>query len=257
MRSAKWISLCVASFVWFVAPSCADETWVGREAAGIFQIRSEYALDNKESQELVEQISQLQTDVQNLLNLEPQTGSVEVNLFVTRTSYRAYLAKRIPEGMDRQALFVQGSDGGQVYVYKRWGFDTDLRHECTHAVLHNALPFVPMWIDEGLAEYFEVIASKRRAGHSHLSSLKRAILFGWRPDIAKLEAAEDLSVVRQHRTGCVQAENDVTARQLGMVNPALNGQSSRHGNATDHYRKRSRSTSHSPPRPRAFLLERG
>ncbi len=193
MWTAKWISVCVASFVWLGAPSCANAQWATTQTAGIFEFRSEYPLDDKESQALIVQITQLQSDVQKLLNLKPQGQAVEINLFQSKTSYRAHLAKRVPEGLNRPALFVQGSDGGRVYVYKRWGFDVDLRHECTHAVLHNALPYVPMWLDEGLAEYFEVVASKRSTGNPHFASLKRAILFGWRPGIAKLEAAEDLA----------------------------------------------------------------
>ena len=82
---------------------------------------------------------------------------------------------------------------GRVYVYRRWGFDTDLRHESTHAVLHNALPYVPMWLDEGLAEYFEVVSAQRSSGSPHLPSLKRSIVFGWRPNLELLEAAEDIS----------------------------------------------------------------
>lgn len=193
MRTAKWISLCVASMIWFVAPSCAEDTWAATKSTGIFEIRSEFALDDRDSQALIAQITQLQSDVQKLLNLEPQERSVEISLFQSKSTYRAHLSQRVPEGMHRPALFVQGSDMGRVYVYKRWGFDVDLRHECTHAVLHNALPYVPMWIDEGLAEYFEVVSSKRSSGNPHLSSLKRSILFGWRPNLAKLEAAEDLS----------------------------------------------------------------
>lgn len=193
MRSAKWISWCVASLIWLGQPSCADAQWAATKTTGIFEIRSEYALDDKDSQILIAQITQLQSDVQKLLNLEPQDRAVEISLFKNKTTYREHLAQRVPEGMNRPALFVQGSDMGRVYVYKRWGFDTDLRHECTHAVLHNALPYVPMWIDEGLAEYFEVVASKRSTGNPHLGSLKRAILFGWRPRIDKLEAAEDLA----------------------------------------------------------------
>ena len=193
MRSANWISVCLASVVWLGGLSCASAQWATTQTSGIFQIRSEYALDDTDSQTLIEQITQLQSEVQKLLNLEPQAGSVEISLFQSKTTYRAHLAQRVPEGMNRPALFVQGSDGGRVYVYKRWGFETDLRHECTHAVLHNALPYVPLWLDEGLAEYFEVVASKRSSGNSHLSSLKRSILFGWRPGIAKLEAAEDLA----------------------------------------------------------------
>ena len=193
MRSAKWISLCVASFIWLGTPSCASAQWVATKTTGIFEIRSEYALDDQDSQVLISQITQLQSDVQKLLNLEPQDRAVEISLFKSKTTYRAHLAQRVPEGMNRPALFVQGTDMGRVYVYRRWGFDTDLRHECTHAVLHNALPYVPMWLDEGLAEYFEVVSAKRSTGNPHLSSLKRSILFGWRPHIDKLEAAEDLA----------------------------------------------------------------
>ncbi len=32
---------------------------------------------------------------------------------------------------------------------------TDIRHELTHAILHQNLRFVPLWIDEGLAELLE------------------------------------------------------------------------------------------------------
>ena len=194
MRSAKWISVCVmASVVWLGALSCASAQWAVNQTTGIFQIRSEYSLDDQDSQTLVSQITSLQGEVLKLLNLKSQEQPVEISLFKSKATYRAYLAQRVPEGLNRPALFVQGSDGGRVYVYQRWGFETDVRHECTHAVLHNALPYVPMWLDEGLAEYFEVEAAKRSAGHPHLSSLRRSIRFGWRPEIAQLEAAEDLA----------------------------------------------------------------
>ncbi|GIT30210.1 MAG: hypothetical protein Ct9H300mP1_22560 [Planctomycetaceae bacterium] len=40
------------------------------------------------------------------------------------------------------------------------GFPEDLRHEFTHGVLHSSLKRVPLWLDEGLAEYFEVVGPK-------------------------------------------------------------------------------------------------
>lgn len=199
MSASKWISTCVAGLLWLVASGGAlaqrdDEApWVDHVTTGIFEIRSEYSLSDRDSKTLIEQINHLQSDVQQMLNLESQGQPVEINLFRSKSSYQSYLAQRVPEGMNRPALFVQGTDMGRVYVYKRWGFDTDLRHESTHAVLHNALPYVPMWLDEGLAEYFEVPANKRSTGNPHLSSLRRSIFFGWHPNLARLEAAEDLS----------------------------------------------------------------
>ena len=183
----------MASLIGLGPGSIAPADWVARETTGIFEIQSEYALNDKDSRELIQQITALQNDVQTLLNLKSENRPVEISLFKNRSTYRAHLSQRVPEGMNRPALFVQGTDMGRVYVYRHWGFDVDLRHESTHAVLHNALPYVPMWLDEGLAEYFEVVALKRSSGNPHLASLKRAILFGWRPSLPHLEAAEDLA----------------------------------------------------------------
>ena len=45
-----------------------------------------------------------------------------------------------------------------LLVYTYWGdrIQQDLRHELTHALLHSVLKDVPLWLDEGLAEYFEL-----------------------------------------------------------------------------------------------------
>ena len=40
---------------------------------------------------------------------------------------------------------------------------TDLRHELTHALLHGVLKDVPLWLDEGLAGFFELPPDARRA----------------------------------------------------------------------------------------------
>lgn len=198
MSASKWISICVAGLVWLVSSAPAQSEWVDTTSSGIFQIRSEYSLSDRDSQNLVSQINKLQDDVQTMLNLKSQEQPVEISLFRSKSSYQSHLSQRVPEGVNRPALFVQGTDMGRVYVYKRWGFDTDVRHECTHAVLHNALPYVPMWLDEGFAEYFEVLEEQRSTGSPHLSSLRRSIFFGWRPNLAKLEAAEDLSDMGAH-----------------------------------------------------------
>ena len=49
-----------------------------------------------------------------------------------------------------------------VYAYRHPELPIDLRHECTHALLHANLPMVPLWLDEGLAEYFEMPEAERR-----------------------------------------------------------------------------------------------
>lgn len=167
--------------------------WAESRHIGDFQLRSEFALGNEAGQKLLNEMARLQADVERLLSLRTENGPIEVNLFRTKGSYTSYVKERVPDGASRPALFVKGTDMGRVYVYRHWGFEQDVRHECTHAVLHNCLPYVPLWLDEGLAEYFEVPAQQRAQGNPHLGELKRRILLGWRPDLPALEALEHLN----------------------------------------------------------------
>jgi hypothetical protein len=156
-------------------------------------LRSEFALTDEEGRRLVSEMDKLQEDVETLLAITASDEPIQVNLFKSSSTYRQHLAQRVPEAAGRPALFVKGADMSRVYVYKRRGYSTDVRHECTHAVLHNALPFVPLWLDEGFAEYFEVAGTSRASGSPYLRSIKRSILFGWKPNLERLEAMSDLS----------------------------------------------------------------
>jgi hypothetical protein len=167
--------------------------WVDQRRAGPFELRSEFALTDDQGRSLVREMELLKTDVERLLAINATDDPIQVNLFSGVRTYREHLAQRVPEGMNRPALFVKGADMSRVYVYRRQGYATDVRHECTHAVLHNALPFVPLWLDEGFAEYFETPAAERSSGSPYLSSLKRAIVFRWKPNLQRLEVLEELS----------------------------------------------------------------
>lgn len=164
------------------------DDWVVDEQRDNIELRSEFPLDTANLDGAFVTIQNLEQDLQTLLRLPPGSGVIEINLFRTKSSYQSYLTPRVPEGVSRQALFVSGVDRGRVYVYRHWGYETDLRHECTHALLHNSLPFVPMWLDEGLAEYFEVPAAQRAQHHPHLGELRRRMLIGWNPDLKTLES---------------------------------------------------------------------
>ena len=64
----------------------------------------------------------------------------------------------------RRAFFVETDT--QLSVYAQWGdrVAEDLRHEVTHGYLHAVVPNVPLWIDEGLAEFLR--GSARSTGAS-------------------------------------------------------------------------------------------
>lgn len=137
----------------------ATAGWVDERSIGIFDFHAEFPLGDVES--LVVELGELQKDIESTLDLKCSERRIEIYLFSNRWSYQSYTRKHVPDGAGRRALYVAGNDVGRVYAYRHRELEIDLRHETTHALLHNALQYVPLWLDEGLAEYFEVAAPRR------------------------------------------------------------------------------------------------
>jgi hypothetical protein len=63
-----------------------------------------------------------------------------------------------------------------------------LRHEVAHGYLHSTIPNLPLWLDEGLAEYFEVGRGRRGVNQPHVDYLLGQLALGaWRPNLVRLE----------------------------------------------------------------------
>ena len=88
------------------------------------------------------------------LKIPPARGVILVYIFGEKGSFDQYLRKRYPQLPSRRAFFVaQGRQGGRdedLMVLTWWSdrLEQDLRHELTHALLHSALPDVPLWLDD-------------------------------------------------------------------------------------------------------------
>jgi hypothetical protein len=132
------------------------------------------------------------------LRLTPSNTMVQVYLFEDRERYESFMQTKYPDLPKRRAFFVAQPRrlGGyeDLLVYTYWGdrIQQDLRHELTHALLHSVLKDVPLWLDEGLAEFFEVPASFNGLNVQHLEQLHRGA--NPRPNLARLE---QLSEVQQ------------------------------------------------------------
>lgn len=163
--------------------------WVEERQARPFVCRANYELEEQEK--LLPELQQLRRDVADSLGLNLSAEPVEVYLFRDKSSYRAYMKERFPSVPLRRALFIKGGGPGMVYAYDSRDFEVDLRHEATHAVLHTVLPEVPLWLDEGLAEYFEVPRDQRVEGHPHLSSVQWNLWLGI-SSLGQLEAKQQL-----------------------------------------------------------------
>ena len=74
----------------------------------------------------------------------------------------------------------------------------DLTAEESHGLLHASLESVPLWLDEGLAEYFEVVSSQPGPVNSdYVRLLGLSLSNGWRPDLRGLEELESVNSMRR------------------------------------------------------------
>jgi hypothetical protein len=164
---------------------CPGQTWRDSRVAGPFVCWADFSLAEMEG--LFDQLAQLQEDLVRSLGIRPAERSIELCLFRDQWSYRRFLRHYFPDVPFRRALYIQRGGHATVLAYRSRQLPVDLRHECTHALLHAALPMVPLWLDEGLAEYFEVAAADRAFACPHLSNVRWAARLGMVSRLVKLE----------------------------------------------------------------------
>jgi hypothetical protein len=140
--------------------------------------------------ELLKDLDRLRDEILSTLDLPVQKQPVVVYLFADEARYAHYLQTRYPKLPPRRAYFVGTSKELAIYTY--WGerIQEDLRHEFTHGVLHATLKDVPLWLDEGLAEYFEVATQPTGMNREYAMNLAAGIAGGWKPDLDRLESLE-------------------------------------------------------------------
>ncbi len=147
---------------------------------------------------IVKALETVQAQVKDTLNLPDQRDVVNVYLFSDEASYRYYMHTTWKDLPPRRAYFVGTSRELAVYSFISPQVIEDLRHEFTHGILHATLQTVPLWLDEGLAEYFEVPSDTPGAAHhAHLLELQRAKSEDWTPNLYRLESMTDFKDMSQ------------------------------------------------------------
>jgi hypothetical protein len=173
------------------AAAAGDPVWLDRRRDGPFQTMATFPLGRLD--DCFTDLGRLERELQRTLAVPPARETIEIFLFADESSYRAFLNKLYPQAPYRRALYVQRGRRGAVYAYQHDELAIDLRHECTHALLHASLPAVPLWLDEGLAEYFEMPESQRPFGHPHLTTVRWSARFGTMQSIESLEVRRDIN----------------------------------------------------------------
>jgi hypothetical protein len=150
----------------------------------------------KQDLALFRELSDLREQVVRELRLPASNTVIQVYLFEDRERYDRFMKTRYPDLPKRRAFFVAQprtvGAGDDLLVFTFWGerVRQDLRHELTHALLHSVLKDVPLWLDEGLAEYFELPPDSDGINSQHLEQLRKG---PFAPDLVRLEALHQVA----------------------------------------------------------------
>lgn len=151
-----------------------------------------------QEEQILQELGEIRTRLTETLGIPPGEREVVVYLFSDRDRYARYMRETHPNLPARRAFFI--GTPRELAVYAHWGEQVmvDLRHEYTHGLLHAAVGRVPLWLDEGIAEYFEVgSGSPRNLNREHVGPLANAASTGWRPDLRRLERLEQVADMRR------------------------------------------------------------
>ena len=189
-RGAQWLGLGVACALGCHVP-LTNHTLPHQFHVAWDDVRLRSDLPVDKTSPLVREFRDLRQEIVETLDLPRQHRPVTIYLFTNEQAYALFLKKTHPTLPPHRAYFI--GTRSELAVYAFWGdkVEEDLRHEYTHGLLHGCLKNVPLWLDEGLAEYFETTAP----GHlhpEHSVKLAAAVQHGWKPDLARLEQIEDV-----------------------------------------------------------------
>jgi hypothetical protein len=150
---------------------------------------------------IFQELARLREQVNRDLQLPNSDSIIQVFLFETREKYEQFMQAKYPNLPKRRAFFIADARFGgaeDLLVYTYWGngdrIAQDLRHELTHALLHSVLKEVPIWLDEGLAEYYELPPNWKGVNSLHVNQLRAEQGQAFQPNMDRLE---QLSTVHQ------------------------------------------------------------
>jgi hypothetical protein len=136
----------------------------------------------------------LERDMEKHLDFRPRVDDDPVEIYVLddRNAFTHFLKFYYPELPPRRAFFLAQGSQRVVYTYSSPRLEEDLRHEATHALLRGSFGDLPLWLDEGLAEYFESDLARPGAEHERIDHIADDLKAGWSPSLPRLESLTDI-----------------------------------------------------------------
>lgn len=179
-------ALCICQVFLAAYPSnriFAFDNWQLTENRDNISLFAESRID---SREVWSQLDQVQRELQDALGVKTSDEPIQVFVFRTHRNYLNSLVRRLPQARFRSAIYFRDGEVSQVFVWQSRSMLVDLRHEMVHVLLHQYLPFLPLWLDEGLAEYFEETPEKRLSSF-RMTEIQLKAKVGITPSLNSLE----------------------------------------------------------------------
>ena len=149
-------------------------------------VHSDFYIPSKHR--LIDELTAKRRDIAEQLKLPVSDEPINVFVFKTEDQFRRFMNREYPDFPSRRAFFVKSDTTLKVFAY--WGekIGEDLRHEVAHGYLHSVVSNIPLWMDEGLAEYYELPRGKHGLNEQHVFLLNNAFRRKeWTPNVETLE----------------------------------------------------------------------
>lgn len=156
----RYILLFLICFCVQILPMQGQEMSV-HEKIGPFIFHTNFPVN-----EISAEINSLLTtcnDIKQRLRLPDPYELTDIYIYENQSAYEAFFRKNFPGERVHPSVFTKNyvvlkkeADRCHIYVYRSDKLGEDLRHEGVHAILHSTITKkIPIWLDEGLAEYYE------------------------------------------------------------------------------------------------------
>lgn len=177
----------------FYGNKASAQKWVSTAVVGPFYCWADFNLEDVAGE--LQGLQEIHQQLTQKIGLPKTKEWIELYIFKDNASWRLFLKEKYPEVPYRRALYIKKKDeNGQLFLHLHREFSVDLRHEGTHALIHASVMAsdMPIWLDEGLAEYFEVPAGNRQTGSVWFAKTEWNAKFGITPDLEALEKIQGM-----------------------------------------------------------------
>ena len=167
--------------------------WPFEVRDGQFQIHSTVAIDQLKP--CLSKLNALPNELKQSLSIAIVEQPIHVVVLQNRESLDDYVKRLLPDAPSRRAFYIRHRGPGLVLTYYNELWLTDVRHECTHALLDASGVRVPQWLDEGLAEYFETVSENRLEHATHSVAVQTQIRYGQVADLMQIERGDSNAIM--------------------------------------------------------------